>query len=374
MANLNLSNTTTSNISDVEYSNRPQSRDSTFKDLFSVSSKSLDNGDTWTPEFDKWHGYYRMIPEFRSAIDKIVTWVFGNGFEESKDLEKTKNIRGAGKDTFLSIMKDALRVCLIPGDSTTEIIRDKKGRLINLKSIDSGTMKFNLKKGMLKNYAQRLKDGKEEIFNLDDIFHLSWNKIASENHGVPLGEALENLMLMRSQNMEDQSIFFHRFVQPIIYIEVDESNTTELTRLKAEHKTAWEKGEVVFVGKDTIGKMRNAMADLPNIDQLPWLKFLIRQFVTGTVPEVVMGWGEGSSEAGSKIIMVGWVHDVKNLQRWIESQIKLQLKLDLKLKDPPDILKELESPGSSDAKVNSLASDDKKDGNSLNVKPGKNTK
>jgi len=382
MADTKLSTVKTSNVSSVDYTDRPQSGSDSAQDLFRVEPKDVDSGNTWTPEFSKWHGYYREIAEFRSAIDKIVSWVFGNGFEEGKDLEKTKNIRGWGKEDFLSIMKESLRTCLMPGDSTTEIIKDKKGRLINLKTINPGTMTFHLKEGMLKNYTQLQEKGKTETFQTDEIFHLSWNRTAGENHGIPLGEALENLMLMRSENMRDQHIFYHRFVQPVIYIEVDEDDPTELTRLKNEHKTAWKKGEVIFVGKDNIGKMRNAMADIPNIDQMPWLKFLIRQFVTGTtVPEIIMGWGEGQTEAGVKIIMVGWRHSVMDLQKWIETQIKLQLKLDLKLKEPPTINPEgdgakLEGPGSSDAEVNSPISDDKKDGKELikEVKSGANTK
>jgi len=60
--------------------------------------------------------------------------------------------------------------------------------------------------------------------------------------------------------------------------------------------------------------MRNAMADIPNIDQMPWLKFLIRQFVTGTtVPEIIMGLGVKDKQK-QELKLLWWGGDI---QLWI---------------------------------------------------------
>lgn len=377
---------TISDVSNIDYSDMAQSDGTGYSDFFSVGSKDTDGPSaqaptTYQPNFSKWHGYYRKVPEFRGVVDKITEWVFGNGYEEGKELEKVKNLKGWGKDDFLEIQKNQLRTALIAGDSFAEIIKDKSGRLINLKPINPGSMRIEVGvNGLLTGYTQtaQVPGGMEISFEVDEIFHLSWNRIADEIHGIPLGEALEDLMKMRNENMFDQKVFYHRFIQPVMIIPVDTENTSELAKLKAQWKEANKKGEVMFVGRDTFDtmNMKNALGDLPSIDQMPWLKFLIRQFVTGSgVPEIVMGWGEGTTEAGSKIVMVAWENTVKVIQRWNEKQNKLQLNLKLKLNDPPTINpQEVEGPGSSDAKINSPISDDKKDGNGITIKPGANTK
>lgn len=376
MAQTKTSTITTSEISGVNYSDMSVSGNAT--DFFSIASQDVDsaNGDetSWTPQFSRWNGYYKSTSDFQSIIDKVKSWVLGGGFEDSTDLKKTEKINGWGKDDFLEICKNQLRVCMIAGDSFAEIIKDKKGRLINLKPLNAGTIKIIVDgKGRIKRYEQTIK-GETEKFKLDEIFHLSWKRIADEIHGIPLGECIESLILIRNETMFDQKIFFHRYVIPIMMIPIDEDNETEVTRIKAKYLNSYKKGEVMFVGKDVIDtkNIKNALGDLPSISPLPYMEYIDKKLTTGSdVPELIMGWSKGVTEAGGKMVMIGWELSVKEKQKWLETQYKMQLKLDLKIVPPPTI--NPESPGSSDATVDSSISDAKKDGDKIGITPGKNT-
>jgi len=55
---------------------------------YSVTFQTTDgaevNGTAYTPNFKKWHGYYRQIPELRAVINKLASWTFGRGIKADK--------------------------------------------------------------------------------------------------------------------------------------------------------------------------------------------------------------------------------------------------------------------------------------------------
>ena len=358
-----------SDVSSVNYSSMAQS-ESNASDFFKVDSMTTDgaqtDGTTYTPNFQKWHGYYRVIPEFKCVIDRTTDFTIGkDGFITDKNTEnKVKNIKGWGKDDFNTILKNMLRSCQIAGDSFAEIIRDKAGRIINLKPLNPGTIKIVVNKsGIITGYKQMTSQNKEIPFKPDEIFHLSWQRIADEIHGIPLGEALEDLIKMRNESMQDQKVFFHRYVKPITIIPIDTDDDAEITSIKNTYKEAYQKGEVMFVGKDTFDsdKIKNLIGDVPGLDPLPWLRYLIRQFVTGSgVPEVIMGWGGDITEASSKIVYLAWQSTIWSIQLWLEEQIKMQLNLKMRFEFSAPIDPE-EGSGTSSVKEKSISSDEKKD-------------
>ena len=120
---------------------------STVKD-FTVDSQTLDSpGDQAETEWQSrnWPrnlGYYKEIPELRMAIDTKVTWTIGAGIEaDEQTLLLLGTIKGSGKDTFNSILKNQDKVSIIDGDSYAEVIRDDEGILANLKPLDPSKMK-----------------------------------------------------------------------------------------------------------------------------------------------------------------------------------------------------------------------------------------
>ena len=72
----------------------------------------------------QWLGYYKTIPELKMAIDTKATWTIGKGFQASPLTELIlSTIHGFGKDTFNSILENAIREYHIYGDAFVEIIR-----------------------------------------------------------------------------------------------------------------------------------------------------------------------------------------------------------------------------------------------------------
>ena len=87
-----------------------------------------------------------------------------------------------------------IRTKVIDGDSYAEIIRNKEGIFINLKSLapDSIVSVWN-SKGRILRYEQvnKIRGIKNRLFKPDEIFHLMNNKMAEETHGTNKIPAIE---------------------------------------------------------------------------------------------------------------------------------------------------------------------------------------
>ena len=193
----------------------------TLKD-YSVDDVQIDSPTdqketTWTNEkFTQYMGYYKKIPELGSAIDTKAYWVVGKGYEADEATKKIlDNIRGWGKDTFNTIIENMIRTYNIGGDAFAEIIKNKRGVLINLKILNPATIKIVVHKGgIIKKYIQTVKKSKIS-FKPEEVFHLAWNRIADEIHGTSIIEKIENIILMRNEAMTDIKTVFHRYVKQI---------------------------------------------------------------------------------------------------------------------------------------------------------------
>jgi len=352
MAKLKISQVDTGNISGVDWDDMAAGQDTTvFTDFYKVANLDTDGPSgqeetTYQANWTKWHGYYRKIPEFQAVIDKLASWSVGKGYKaDNKTMKQLNRIKGWGKDDFNSIIENLLRASLIAGDSFAEIIRDKAGRLINLKPLNPGSVRIVVnKKGILLRYEQVAQVGEEKViipFKKDMVLHLAWNRIADEIHGIPIGEKLENLMLMRNESLADMRVIFHRNAIPVQIIPIDTDDATEIASIKTKWKTAYKKAEPIFVPKDTFDIKNMIHYALPNnssLDPLPYLQYLIRVFTTSSgVPEIIMGWGGDVTEASSKIIYLAFQQTIERLQRWMEAQLKLQTGIKIELEFPASI-------------------------------------
>src|SRR3990167_8236994 len=159
---------------------------------YSVSSKSTDGSEIsetfFTPNFNKWHGYYRTIPELRAVINKLASWTFGRGIKANeKNQAKLNKIKGFGKDSARSVLKNQWRTALICGESYAHKILDAQGRLTNLKPLNPSKMRTVANEfGIIVGYEQ---EGKEIRFMPEEVYHLSYERVADEIHGVPFPEA-----------------------------------------------------------------------------------------------------------------------------------------------------------------------------------------
>ncbi len=110
---------------------------------------------TWqNTKWSQWLGYYKAVPEVKTAIDMRAIWTLGKGYKA--DVRTTvilDHISGWGMDSFNSILKNMIVTRRVGGDAYAEIIREKD-KLINLKPLDPGTIVIVVnKQGMLLSQA-----------------------------------------------------------------------------------------------------------------------------------------------------------------------------------------------------------------------------
>jgi len=215
---------------------------------FSVDAVHLDSpGDqvesTWqSTTWSQNLGYYKKIPELKSAIDTKVTWIIGAGFEADEETTIILgNINGNGKDSFNSILGNEYKVSIIDGDSYAEIIRDKDEVLVNLKPLNPSTIvSVWSRQGRILRYEQTTKQkfliffkkNKTTKFKPDQIFHLSRERLADEMHGNSVIPAVEEIIKMRNEAMTDWRKVLHRNIRPLIIWKLDTDDTAEIAAFK----------------------------------------------------------------------------------------------------------------------------------------------
>ena len=148
-------------------------------------------------------GYYRKIPELRAVIDAKATWTVGKGFKaDGFTTLLLDTMNGFGEDTFNTILENCVRTYQIGGDSFCEIIRDKKGNLLNLKPVEPRMIRIVAnKEGKIIRYEQLNKPGGKRTgkpFEPEEIFHLARNRVADEIHGQSMISAVEDIILMKN--------------------------------------------------------------------------------------------------------------------------------------------------------------------------------
>ena len=312
-------------------------------------------GIAYTPNFKKWHGYYRQIPELRTVINKLASWTFGRGIKvKGPSLEKLKRIKGFGKDSARSVLKNQWKVALICGDSFAHIIKDNNGRLTNLKPLNPGRISIVANdKGIIIGYKEF---GRDELYNTEEIYHLSCERIADEIHGIPFPEALESLILARNEAIEDLRVLYHRTVKPIQFFEVETDDSTKLNSVEATINEAYKKSENVVIPTGVVKEIKNtAIPQYGSIDSLNYIKFLVREFVTACgVPEIIMGWGSETTEASSKMIYLAFQQEIEDMQLYNEEQTWDQLTIRIELEFPASIEADLIKDNKKDGPVKSV--------------------
>ena len=287
-------------------------------------------GTGYTPNFKKWHGYYRQIPELRTVINKFASWTFGRGIKGSE--EQLKKIKGFGKDSARGVLKNQWRTAMICGDSFAHIIEGGNLKPLNPDKIAIMVNEF----GIIVGYAQQ---GREKMYSVEEIYHLSYERIADEIHGIPFPEALEELIKSRNEAIADERILYHRNIKPIQFFEVETDDTAKLASIETTINTAYKKSENVVIPAGIIKEIKHSSTPLyGTIDSLPYIKFLVRTFVTGCgMPEIIMGWNENTTEASSNISYLGFQQEIEDMQQYIQEMVELQLGFKIELEFPASL-------------------------------------
>jgi hypothetical protein len=323
----------------TDYSNQGTEFEVEYLDVDGAELK----GTGYTPDFTKWHGHYRKIPELRAVINKFASWTFGRGIKaDKKNKEKLDKIRGWGKDSARGVLKNQWKIALICGDSFAHIVKDNQGRITNLKPLNpSKIMIVANDKGIIIYYEHLTTHKKYEV---DEIFHLTYERTADEIHGIPFPEALEELILMRNEAITDLKVLYHRCVKPIQFFEVETDDTTKLNSVEATINEAYKKSENVVIPTGVIKEIKNtAIPQYGTLDSLNYIKFLVRQFVTSCgMPEVIMGWGEETTEASANIIYLAFQQEIEDMQAYMQEMIKQQLNIIVDLEFPASLEQKLQ--------------------------------
>jgi hypothetical protein len=320
---------------------------------------------TYRTDWSKWFGFYQQVPELGSIIDKLALWAVGKGYKADESTTQIlKKIKGNGKDTFNTILYNAVKTYKIGGDFFAEIIKDK-GKLINLKPINPGTIEVVAdKKGMIKEYIQSYGPQKEnqQKYKTEQIFHLAWNKTADNIHGTSVIEkiTLDNegnagLIEMKLEAMKDLKIVFHRYVKPLIIASIDEDDPAEIKKFKAKMDKTVLLGENMVIPKDTVTMERMSIPQYSTLDPLPWIQYLEKQIIKSQgVPDVILGDGEGSTEATAKILYLAFQQLVEWDQLFLEEQIESQLGLKIELEFPASLEEDTEGPQEANKKARKM--------------------
>ena len=328
----------------------------------SVTALAIDSaeqdqpGTIYTPEWSKWFGYYKVIPELAATIDKKALWTVGRGYEADGTTKKIlKKIRGCGKDTFNSIMFNGVRTYTIAGDFFAEIIKDN-GKLANLKPINPGSMTIvTTSKGMISSYYQTDALGHKIELDTEKIFHLPWNRLGDECHGRSTIEKIESIILARNEAFSDLQKVFHRYVQPVLIAEADTDNPIKIEELKQKLDTARRDGENMVIPKGTVSVDRVSIPQYSTLDPLPWIKVLNQYFlISEGVPEVILGYGKDTTEASSKILYLAYQQLIEHNQLFLEENITTQLDMDVEYNFPVDIAPEMQQDVRKERNINNM--------------------
>ncbi len=315
-------------------------------------------------KFPQQLGYYKSIPELKSAIDAKARWVIGKGYKTNEITDMAlSNFRGHGKDTFNSILMNQERVKEFSGDSYAHIIRLKEGlfkkitnfigftkedigQLLNLKPLSPETMVIIAnKQGLIIRYEQTSRTGSKGFkkFTPDQIFHLTRDRVADEIHGTGVIEACEENILMRNEAMEDYRKLLHRNVYPIKWLEVDTDDEAQVASYQAKVDKAFTQGENIVVPKGTtmppviVGTAPNS-----TLNPLPWINALTQKFYQEIgVPQIIVGGAQEITEASAKIAYLAWEQTVEEEQLYIEEQVLAQLNLEIDLEFPASLQNEM---------------------------------
>ena len=331
---------------------------------FSVNMEQTDaHGDQketfWTnTNWAQWLGYYKTkdqsTPDLNGVINTIATYTIGKGFTaDDKTMQILEKINGMGKDTFDTIMENMIVTGEIGGDSYAEIIRNRSGKLINLKPLDPGVMRHVLNnKGRLKRFEQLEKAGSDKVahkFKVDEIFYMPRSRVADEVHGNSLTEKLVEVILMINEAMKDMRILMHRHIKPFAIYELDTDDATKIKAFKAQKDAASKGAENIYVAMGAVKVTPIVMLPGAIKEAREWIEQLNGYFYRGAgVPKVLMGDSSKNAEAGVKMEYFAFQQRTASRQLDIIEQVKAQLGLEVKLEEPASLEKDLQKDEQKD--------------------------
>lgn len=334
-------------------------------DNFRIDAEDTENQE-YQQDWTKWHGFFRNVPDYRTSMITLTDWVIGTKkfIMDKRTEEIVRKIKGNGKQNFRMILKNHFMTTIIGGDSTTEIIKDKSGRLKNLMIRDPGTIKIIAnRKGRIILYKQM--SGKQQgntvaqlevlhTWQPEQIWHTMNNPIADEIHGIPESESMQDLIKSLEQIQKTYAVVLERYMKPTYFFEADTDDETELAAIAKKLDKAMREIKNVVLPKGTLDEIKSAkVAQFSILDPIPWMNFLSRKFnKVARVPEIVQGESRESAVTAGEINFIGFREYIIQKQVDYSENIKDQLSLDITFPEPREMETEQMKKGGSNEKAN----------------------
>ena len=348
MPDTDIASTTSSDLTGVVQDITVDTRNT---DAASAGKETEWQNDKWS----QYYGYYKSIPELKQAIDMRAIWTVGKGYKtnDSRTEVILDDIKGWGMDTFNTILKNMIVTRRIGGDAFAEIIRDPQTRqIINIKPLDPAQIKIVVNdKGIIKRYEQVSKTAKKtQRFKPEEIFHLTNKRVADEIHGTSDIEVIEDIIKASNESFADMKQLMHRHVRPIMAFKLDTDNQTKINDFIGKMDEVINKGENIYIPKDTVDFELVSVPSNATLNPLPWRAHLRDYFfqVVG-IPQIILGSSGEFTESTAKIAYLAFQQSVEDEQKDIEDQVWNQLYLRIDLEFPASL-------------HNELLSDERKDG------------
>lgn len=305
---------------------------------YSMDEKVTEGGyaedeNEWTNVYaSKYYGFYYGVGEYRASINAFATWVIGQGYDtDNRTNVQLDNITGWGEDTFQSIIWNMLCVKKFSGDSYSQIMRNDKGTLINLKPLDPRRMKhITNKQGILIRYDYAQGDGKVKRLKPNEVLHFCNDRILDEPHGTAVTSAVEWVCEALQEAYRDWRRIMHKSSLLIFY--VDEQDTTRLTKLKSEMATGIKNGDVLILTCKPEEARLEPMQAPPAQAWSLYVNNLEDKFYKQLgVPKVVLGGTAENTEASAKVGVISyepiWVREITELEKDLWNQLAIKIKI-----------------------------------------------
>tara|TARA_Y100001949_G_C15983468_1_gene329436 strand:- start:600 stop:1679 length:1080 start_codon:yes stop_codon:yes gene_type:complete len=283
-------------------------------------------------------GYYFNIPEIHSAANALATWAFGRGWETDPPSDTQlsvilKGIKGTGFDSFQTIMWNHEVIKLVIGDAFAEIVRNKKGILINLLPISPERVRLVFKGSTLLRYDV-WNSNKWKPLSKEKMLHSSNNRVGDSMHGVSKIDAGRWVIDARNEALEDNRKIEHRgMALGIAYYKTN--NAGKISYANTQIEQAVKNGEMIGLPEDTVEIKEFPTKSIS--ERLPWIQYLENfWYQIFGVPRSI-ATSDGTSEVGGKMGHVIFEPIYTKEQTDVEADLWNQMAIKIKFRRPASL-------------------------------------
>ncbi len=296
-------------------------------------------------QFLTWKGFYDKCPIYAGIVDAKADAVTASwqtlGRHSDNMTEILNGFIGNGKETFKTILNNAVKVYTVGGDYYAEIeygTHDSYGEIpMNLVTLPPHNIKIIIKNGRIKRYEEVQGDA---TWKPEEIFHLAYNPVGASVHGSGTTEKIQKHLMDLLQIQDDMARIYHSYVDPLEVYEMTTDDASEINAFKDKVEgTQNVKGKRrLYIPKDLVEMKQFGLPQYSVLDPASWHRILIEQIVMSErVPELALGTGSVNSEESAKMQFMGFRQLVRWNQQFIEDQLKQQLFTQIFPENTPDI-------------------------------------